>query len=57
MTSLLNILAEEQVWIDFYEHKVDPDYFPISDAQKLFQFIRNKRYAPVVDKILRGESL
>ena len=57
MISLLNILAEEQVWIDFYEQKVDPDYFPISEAQKLFQFIRNKRYAPVVDKILRGESL
>lgn len=57
MTSLLNILAEEQVWIDFYEHKVDPDYFRVSDAQELFQYIRSKRYMPVVDKMLRGEEL
>lgn len=57
MTSLLNILAEEHVWIDFYEHKVDPDYFRVSDAQELFQYIRSKRYLPVVDKILRGEEL
>ena len=57
MTSLLNILAEEQVWIDFYEQKVEPDYFRVSDAQELFQYIRNKRYMPVVDKILRGEEL
>ena len=57
MTSLLNILAEEQVWIDFYEQKVDPDYFRVSDAQELFQFIRSKRYMPVVDKMLSGEGL
>lgn len=57
MTSLLNILAEEQVWIDFYEQKVDPDYFRVSDAQELFRFIRSKRYMPVVDKMLSGEGL
>ena len=55
MTSILNILGEEQVWIDFYEQKVEPDYFRVSDAQELFQYIRNKRYVPVVDKILSGE--
>lgn len=57
MTSLLNILAEEQVWIDFYEYKVEPDYFRLSDAQELFHYIRDKRYVSVVDKILNGESL
>ena len=57
MSSLLNILAEGQVWIDFYERKVEPDYFRLSDAQKLFQYIRQKRYLPVVDKILSGEAL
>ena len=55
--SLLNILSDEKVWIDFYEQKVDPTYFRISDAQELFQYIRGKRYLPVVDKILRGEGL
>lgn len=57
MTSILNILGEEQVWIDFYEQKVEPDYFRISDAQELFQYIRSKRYMPVVDKILNGDEL
>ena len=57
MTSLLNILAEEKVWIDFYERKVEPDYFRLSDAQELFHYIRDKRYVSVVDKILNGESL
>lgn len=57
MTSTLNILGEEQVWIDFYEQKVEPDYFRVSDAQDLFQYIRSKRYMPVVDKILNGDEL
>lgn len=55
--SLLNILSEENVWIDFYEKKVDPAYFRISDAQELFQFVRERRYAPIVERILNGEGL
>ena len=55
--SLLNILSEENVWIDFYEQKVDPAYFRISDAQELFQFVRERRYAPIVERILNGEGL
>ena len=55
--SLLNILSDEKVWIDFYEQKVDPTYFRISDAQELFKYVREKRFLPVVDKILRGEGL
>ena len=55
--SLLDMLSDETVWIDFYERKVDPIYFRISDAQVLFNFIREKRYVPIVDRILRGEGL
>ena len=55
--SLLNILSDESVWIDFYERKVEPDYFRLSDAQELFYYIRDKRYLPVVDRILNGEGL
>ena len=47
--SLLDMLSDEKVWIDFYERKVDPIYFRISDAQVLFKFIREKRYVPIVD--------
>ena len=55
--SLLDILSDERVWIDFYEQKVDPAYFRITDAQQLFQFIRQKRYQPVVERIRNGEGL
>ena len=55
--SLLDILSDERVWIDFYELKVDPTYFRIADAQQLFQFVRQKRYLPVIEKIRSGEGL
>ena len=55
--SLLNILSDEKVWIDFYEQKVDPTYFRISDAQQLFNYVREKRYLPVVNRIYSGEGL
>ena len=55
--SLLNIISDEKVWIDFYEQKVNPTYFRISDAQELFQYVRGKRYLPVLDRIFSGEGL
>lgn len=55
--SLLDILSDEKVWIDFYEQKVDPAYFRIADAQQLFQYVRQKRYLPVLEKIRSGERL
>ena len=55
--SLLDILSDEKVWIDFYEQKVDPTYFRIDVAQQLFQYVRQKRYLPVVERIRNGEGL
>ena len=55
--SLLNKLADQGVWIDFYEKKVDPTYCRISDAKDLFQYVRQRRYLPVVKRILEGEGL
>ena len=55
--SLLDILSDEKVWIDFYEQKVDPTYFRIADAQELFQYVRQKRYLPVVERIRNGKGL
>lgn len=57
MSSLLDILAEENVWIGFYERKVDPVYFRITDAKDLFSYVRQKRYSPVVQGILNGGRL
>ena len=50
-------MSDEKVWIDFYEQKVDPTYFRESDAKELFQYVRRKRYLPVVDRILGGQGL
>ena len=55
--SILDKLSDEKVWIDFYERKVDPAFFRISDAKELFQYVRQKRYLPVVEKIISGENL
>ena len=55
--SILDKLSDEKVWIDFYERKVDPAFFRISDAKELFQYVRQKRYLPVVEKIISGEEL
>ena len=55
--SLLDKLADHSVWIDFYERKVDPAFFRISDARELFQYVRQKRYLPVVERIINGKGL
>ena len=55
--SLLYKLLDEKVWIDFYQKKTDPVYCRTDDAQKLFQYVREKRYMPVVERILNGEGL
>lgn len=55
--SLLDMLSDERVWIDFYEQKVNPTYCRIADAQQLFQYVRQKRYLAIVERIRRGEGL
>ena len=55
--SLLATLSDEKVWIDFYERKVNPAFFRISDAKELFQYVRRKRYLPVIERIMNGQGL
>ena len=55
--SLIDKLADHSVWVDFYERKVDPAFFRISDARELFQYVRQKRYLPVVERIKSGKGL
>ena len=55
--SLLDKLSDEKVWIDFYERKVDPAFFRIADAKELFQYVRQKRYLPIVERIKSGNGL
>ena len=55
--SLLDKLSDEKVWIDFYERKVDPAFFRIADAKELFQYVRQKRYLPIVERIKSSNGL
>ena len=55
--SLLYKLLDERVWIDFYQKKTDPAYCRTDDALKLFKYVREKRYLPVVERILNGIGL
>ena len=55
--SLLDSLGDMNVWVDFYEQKVGPDFFRLSDAKELFHYIRSGGYEPVVARILAGEGL
>ena len=55
--SLLDKLSDEKVWIDFYERKVDPAFFRVSDAHELFRYVRQKRYVPVIERIKSGQGL
>lgn len=55
--SLFNILSDDKFWVGFYEQKTAPDYYRISDARELFRFVREKRYRPVVDRIISGQGL
>lgn len=55
--SLFNYLKDADAWIGFYELKADSDFLRQYDAEEFFRYVRQKRYLPVVEKILSGEGL
>lgn len=55
--SLFNYLKDADTWIGFYELKADSDFLRQGDAEELFRYVRQKRYLPVVEKILSGDGL
>ena len=52
--SLLDYLSDESSWIGFYDRKADPGFMRRDDSEELFQFIRQKRYLPVVERMRSG---
>ena len=55
--TLFDCLSDESVWLSFYEKKADNIFLSERDAQQLFQYIRQKRYLPIVEKLKSGQGL
>lgn len=55
--TLLDYLADMDVWVGFYEQKADMGFMREEDSQKLFHYIRQKRYLPIVERIQNGQGL
>lgn len=54
--SLLDYLKDENVWIGFYELKADLGYMRESDSKQFFRYVRQKRYQPMLDRLLGGHG-
>lgn len=54
--SLLDYLSDQSVWIGFYEQKADLDFVRGTDLKDFFQYIRQERYLPVLERLRRGEG-
>lgn len=52
--SLFDHLSDESSWIGFYDRKTDLGFMRHDDSDRLFQFIRQKRYLPVVERMRSG---
>ena len=54
--SLLDYLSDQSVWIGFYEKKADLDFVREGELKDFFQFVRQERYIPVLERIRNGEG-
>ena len=55
--SLLDYLSDESMWIGFYDKKADRGFLRDSDSKSFFEFVRGRKYLPVVERIRSGEGL
>lgn len=49
--SLLNCLSNQNIWIQYFEYKVQNGHLGENEAQDLFRFIRNQEYIDILNKI------
>ena len=54
--SLFDYLSDQLAWIGFYEHKAGLDFMRDADSKDFFQFVRQQKYLPVLERILGGEG-
>jgi len=55
--TILNKLADHQIWQDFLQTKKDGGHLSKFDEKDLCDFVEQKRYIPVVQSILSGQNL
>ena len=55
--TILNDLLKESVWLDFLQTKKDGGHLTKADEKQLADFVLQKRYIPVAQKILSGQNL
>ena len=48
---LLNCLSNQNIWIQYFEYKVQYGHLGENEAQDLFRFIRNQEYIDILNKI------
>ena len=55
--TILNSLLDQQVWQDFLQTKKDGGHLSKADEKQFDDFVLQKKYLPVVQGILNGQSL
>ncbi len=53
--SLLEIISDQNVWIRFYDSRVEQGRLCKSEEYDLYSFVRKKGYLPILDSIKNGE--
>ena len=48
---LLNCLSNQNIWIQYFEYKVQYGHLCENEAQDLFRFIHNQEYIGILNKI------
>ena len=52
--SLLDIISDRNVWIRFYDRRVEQGHLCRGEEYDLYQFIRKGGYQPLLDSIKNG---
>ena len=54
--TLLDFLSDQSVWVGFYDKKADLGFVRNRDLKDFFQFVRQEKYLPVLDRLRRGDG-
>lgn len=53
--SIIELLNKESTWKEFLKYKIDGGHLMKQEQSRLVEYIENKEYVPVVDKIINEE--
>lgn len=55
VSDILNELKNHQVWLDFLNYKLDKQHLSRKDAKRLTDFVNNKEYKSITDRITNSD--